>query len=163
MPLAPGTWGSILGILIYVIVRKALLTILAVPIFANLTLFHFNYALAAFELLVVMVLVFVGIWAASRTEKILQRKDPRQVVIDEVAGQFIAFIPIPVVLGQTWWPPILAFALFRLFDIVKPYPASKLESLPGGLGIMADDIVAGAYAAMGLMLTLTVSWLVGTE
>src|SRR4029453_14428568 len=142
---------------LYVIVRKALNNSLLVPLFANRTLIDFNYAMAAFELLVVMVLALAGIWAASRTERILQRKDPRHVVIDEVAGQFLALIAIPHVLHGDWWPAILAFALFRLFDIVKPYPARKLESLPGGLGIMADDLVAGVYAGLLLAVGIAVS------
>ena len=91
----------------------------------------------------------LGLWAASRTERVLNLKDPGKVVIDEVAGQLIALLPVPMVVDSLWlvWL-ILAFLLFRFFDIVKPYPARKLESLQGGLGIMADDIVAGVYAAL---------------
>jgi phosphatidylglycerophosphatase A len=82
-------------------------------------------------------------------------KDPQKVVIDEVAGQFIALIAVPLDL-QTWWTIILAFLLFRFFDIVKPYPARKFEDLHGGLGIMADDVVAGIYAAIGVAVAVTV-------
>jgi phosphatidylglycerophosphatase A len=102
----------------------------------------------------------IGIWAGSRTEKLSARKDPGKVVIDEVVGQFIALIPVPFVLGAAWWTAILAFILFRFFDIVKPYPARRFESLEAGLGIMADDVVAGVYAAIVVALAVVISWFI---
>jgi phosphatidylglycerophosphatase A len=92
-----------------------------------------------------IVLFVVGVWASSRTCRISGLKDPQKVVIDEVSGQLIALVP--VALSPAHVPVIAAFALFRLFDIFKPYPIRKLESLPGGLGVMADDALAGLYAA----------------
>ena len=74
------------------------------------------------------------------------------MVIDEVAGQLIALLPIVPRLDPGWLSIIAAFLLFRLFDIVKPYPARRFEKLESGLGIMSDDIVAGAYAAVGTSL-----------
>ncbi len=120
LPLAPGTWGSLVGVGLYLLVRGVLLQSLSeVALEFKLNLFHLYYAIAA---LVVLALSLAGIWAASRTETLSGKKDPGKVVIDEVVGQFIALIPVPFVLEQAWWSAILAFALFRVFDIVKPYP-----------------------------------------
>jgi phosphatidylglycerophosphatase A len=107
-----------------------------------------TYSVVAGELIVMAIIVVSGIWAASRTERLSGKKDPGKVVIDEVAGQYIALLPVPLWFWPGWWLFIVAFLLFRLFDIVKPYPARKFESLHGGLGIMADDLVAGVYAAI---------------
>jgi phosphatidylglycerophosphatase A len=126
----------------------------------NFNLLHVYYGVIAFELVAVSAIALAGIWAASHVEKLSARKDPGKVVIDEVVGQFIALIPVPFVLETAWWTAILAFILFRFFDIVKPYPARRLESLPGGLGIMADDVIAGVYAALGVMLAVCASWFV---
>lgn len=96
-------------------------------------------------LVVLNLLVFVvGVWASSRACEISGLKDPQKVVIDEVSGQLIALSPLA--LSGRIVPVIVAFALFRLFDIFKPWPIRKLERLPGGLGVMADDALAGIYA-----------------
>ena len=96
-------------------------------------------------LLLIFIVSIVGIWAATRAEKTTQKKDPSIVVIDEVAGQMIALLLGPFWI-HTWWSILSAFVLFRLFDIWKPYPIRRLEALESGLGIMADDILAGVYA-----------------
>ncbi len=161
LPLAPGTWGSLVGIGVYVLVRAAAMKFFfTVGAARNFNLLHVYYGVVALELAVAVMITLVGIWAAARTEKLSGRKDPGKVVIDEVAGQFIALIPVPFVLGSFWWAAILAFILFRFFDIVKPYPARSLESLESGLGIMADDIVAGAYAAIVVALAVVISWFI---
>ena len=89
-----------------------------------------------------VVVTFTGIWAGSRVERALDAKDPGIIVVDEVAGMLasVLFLPrtIPVL--------IAAFVLFRLFDIWKPFPARQLQELHGGIGVMLDDLVAGAYA-----------------
>jgi len=124
LPLAPGTFGSLVGIGVF-------------------------FALGSLVLQVVgmVVVTGLGIWAASRTERILGAKDPGKVVVDEVAGQMIALLPLSVfALGRGWI--IVSFILFRLFDIFKPYPARRFEALRAGLGIMADDLVAGIYAGV---------------
>jgi phosphatidylglycerophosphatase A len=159
LPLAPGTWGSLVGIGLNALVRAALMKVMfdAAPEF-QFNLFHLFYAIVALEILFVAALSILGVWAGSRTEKLSAVKDPRKVVIDEVAGQYIALLPVPFMIDAAWWSVILAFILFRFFDIVKPYPARRLESLESGLGIMADDIVAGVYAAMGVALAVTISW-----
>lgn len=161
LPLAPGTWGSLVGFGLYLLVRGALMKVLFdVALQFRLNLFHLFYAVIAFEMLIAIGLTLVGVWAASRTEKLSGKKDPSKVVIDEVAGQFIALLAVPFMIDDAWWSLILAFILFRFFDIVKPYPARRLESLESGLGIMADDVVAGIYAAIGVALVVAVRWIV---
>jgi phosphatidylglycerophosphatase A len=160
LPLAPGTWGSLVGIGVYAVVRGIGLKLMFdLAAARNLTLLHVYSVTLMLELLVAIIITFIGIWAASRTEKLSGKKDPSKVVIDEVAGQFIALLPVPFLINEAWWTAILAFVFFRFFDIVKPYPARKFESLESGLGIMADDIVAGIYAAIVVAITVTISWL----
>lgn len=161
LPLAPGTWGSLVGIALYLLVRGLLMMLF----FETATTHGFNllqvyYLIIALELLALFVIAGLGFWAGSRTEKLSDRKDPGIVVIDEVAGQFIALMPVPFMFHAAWWPIVVAFILFRFFDIIKPYPARKMESLKGGMGIMADDLVAGVYAALGVMLTVCASWFI---
>jgi len=114
----------------------------------------------ALEVLAALAITAVGIWAASRTERLSGKKDPSKVVIDEVAGQFIALLPVPFLVNDAWWAAIMAFVLFRFFDIVKPYPARKFESLEAGLGIMADDLIAGVYAAILVGMAVLISWFI---
>jgi len=128
MPLAPGTFGSLVGVAIF----WALTRVAAGPILL---------------LVVIVVVTFTGIWAGTRTEALADRKDPGKIVVDEVAGQLIALFPLVFVRwGLT--TVMVSFILFRFFDIVKPYPANRLQELEGGLGVMCDDLVAGAYAAI---------------
>jgi phosphatidylglycerophosphatase A len=90
-------------------------------------------------------------------EKHLQSKDPQIVVVDEVAGQLICYLGLatPRTFALDWKYLLLGFILFRVFDIWKPFPARQAESLPGGLGIMADDWIAGIYAALGLWIAIS--------
>jgi phosphatidylglycerophosphatase A len=122
----------------------------------------------------------IGVWTADRASKYWGTKDPQKVVIDEVSGQHLALLlggfwpwnapptsvlsgdhPIlwsshplglSMVISPNWKYLLLGFILFRVFDIWKPFPARQAESLPGGLGIMADDWIAGIYAALGLWI-----------
>lgn len=161
LPLAPGTWGSLVGIGVYVLVRGVLMKVFFdLGVRHNFNLLHIYYGVIAFELVIILAIALAGIWAGTRTEKLSGTKDPGKVVIDEVVGQFIALIPVPFVLGAAWWTVILAFIFFRFFDIVKPYPARRLESLESGLGIMADDIVAGVYAGMVVAVAVVISWFI---
>jgi phosphatidylglycerophosphatase A len=113
----------------------------------------------------------VGVWSSSRVSAYSGKKDPQFVVIDEVSGQMITFVlgqPIFTVflnreihtawgnfeIDGLWLTFIAGFILFRLFDIWKPWPIRRLEKLPGGWGIMADDWLAGIYAAILLRLAL---------
>ena len=125
LPGAPGTWGSL----------------------AALPLGWAIIELSGYRGLFIALLVvsFVGVWAADRFAKSLGRNDPGCIVIDEVAGQFVALLVVP----KTLVGFAAAFLLFRLFDIVKPWPIREVERrLGGGFGIVADDIVAGAVAAL---------------
>jgi phosphatidylglycerophosphatase A len=105
-------------------------------------------------LVVVIAVTLAGTWAATRAEKLLGKKDPGAVVVDEVAGQLITFLFVPWDAGA--WALMLGFVLFRVFDIWKPYPVRRLERLESGLGVMADDVLAGAYAATVMSLATSI-------
>ena len=98
--------------------------------------------------MVVVLLFAVGTYAADRAKGILAVKDPSVVIIDEIVGCWVALLAISPRLTLL----LFAFALFRLFDIWKPFPADRVESLPGGWGIMLDDLVAGIYANLSVRL-----------
>lgn len=99
------------------------------------------------------VVTVAGIAAAGRVERIAGAKDPGIIVIDEVAGMTLSVLVLPLTPGVL----IASFLLFRLFDIVKPFPANVSQSLPGGFGVMADDLIAGLYTL--LVLLGTRAWL----
>lgn len=148
IPFAPGTWGSIVGLLIaYELIE----------FFGSDSLSLQNILIAAG-----VVSAALGLWASQHAEKIFDRKDASQIVIDEVCGQIISFVfiaPYLVKLGANWrWWMIAGFALFRAFDIFKPYPINRLQDLSGGFGVMMDDLLAGIYAAvlMSFLLMLAI-------
>jgi phosphatidylglycerophosphatase A len=97
-------------------------------------------------LAVTAVVIIVAIWSAGVAERVLGAHDPGFVVIDETAGLFITMIALPI----TPWMVAGGFFMFRLFDILKPPPAARAERLPGGLGIVLDDLIAGVYANLAL-------------
>jgi phosphatidylglycerophosphatase A len=145
-PLAPGTLGSMVGAGLYLTLWAWGYQLLeAYALQRQSSLLYVFTPLIALMMLLIFLVSLAGIWAASRVEKVLQRKDPSIVVIDEVAGQMIALLSGPFWL-PTWWSVLTAFILFRAFDIWKPYPIRRLEGLESGLGIMADDLLAGVYA-----------------
>jgi phosphatidylglycerophosphatase A len=148
LPKAPGTWGSLAGVLIYS------LTQLIAPIDAfpgaRLQLVTRAIWAALTGLPVFIAIAVVGLLCATRAAEFSGRKDPQFVVIDEVSGQHLTYIFSLALLD--WKYLLLGFILFRVFDIWKPFPARQAESLPGGLGIMADDWIAGIYAALGLWI-----------
>jgi phosphatidylglycerophosphatase A len=92
--------------------------------------------------------VIVGFWSANRAERSIGDHDPKKVVIDEWAGMAISLIGVPALFSSYLW----AFLLFRFFDVIKPVPAHQLERLPGGYGIVLDDVVAGLYALVSYHL-----------
>ena len=154
IPLAPGTWGSLVGVGLYLGARTA-----SVQAFVNAKARGWSTPpleslQTTLVLLMLMVMMIAGIWAATRCESLLARKDPGAVVIDEVIGQVLTFVFLPVNIGG--WAIVAGFLAFRLFDIWKPYPIRRLESLEAGLGIMADDVLAGVYAATLLSLLTTI-------
>lgn len=129
LPIAPGTWASA-----------------AVALIA----YFFSFAAAPFAIQagIAAVVFLIGIPAASACERHFATKDPRPCVIDEVAGQLVALWLLP----HEWGFYVASFFLFRIFDIIKPFPAQRSESLPRGLGIMADDVLVGGYAMALLVL-----------
>ena len=133
-PVAPGTAGSAVGLALVMAFRQAPLEPL--PLTVCLTVFT-------------GLLFVVGVWSAGKAEKVFGREDPGQVVIDEVAGQILTFVATPRV---TWIGLIAGFILFRGFDIIKPFPARRAERFSGGWGIMLDDLVAGLYSLLALVI-----------
>lgn len=148
IPLAPGTWGSAVGVLIYLLFRR----------FEQITTANFlshGWNDAQITALVhvgnaVLFLIFclVGIWASGRAAEIFADKDPQKVVVDEVMGQLLVFLFVPFEISG--WLVLAGFLLFRLFDIWKPYPIDSLQNLPAGIGVCADDILAGVYGGICL-------------
>ena len=152
MPVAPGTWGSAVGVGIYLLARGSSAEGFAYAVARGWSVPPLESFRMTFMLVMLIAITIVGVWAASRAESLLGRKDPGAVVIDEVAGQLITFLFVPFNAGL--WAIVAGFLAFRTFDIWKPYPIRRLEALESGLGIMADDVLAGAYAAT-LMSLLT--------
>jgi phosphatidylglycerophosphatase A len=133
-PVAPGTFGSLVGIPL-------------VPLLASV---DDRVGRFAYGVLVVLLLA-AAVWAAGRADEMLPGHDHGRIVIDEVAGMIVGSLFVPA----TWAAAVLLFALFRLFDVVKPYPANRIDrDLPGGLGVVADDLVAGIYAGVACRLVL---------
>ena len=127
VPYAPGTAGTLGALPLYWLVRP-----------------HGIMALAA----TAAVITVVGIWSSSRVAKASGLKDPQFVCVDEVAGVLVCWLAAPV----GWKGALAGFVLFRIFDWLKPFPARALERLPGGFGIVCDDLAAGAWGAAALLL-----------
>jgi phosphatidylglycerophosphatase A len=145
-PIAPGTMGSLVGVGLYLALWAGAGSVLSSHALAKrLTLLSVWTPQMTFMMVAIFVVTMVGIRAATRVERLVRKKDPGIVVIDEVAGQMIALLSGPLWV-HTWWSILMAFLLFRGFDIWKPYPIRRLERLESGLGIMIDDVLAGAYA-----------------
>ena len=156
IPLAPGTWGSAVGVLIYVLAEWT-----AVKSGAHLSGSGFTSPqIAAWNHAVIMILFLalclLGIWSSSRATRLFKNKDPQQAVVDEVIGQLIVFLFIPFT--TSWVFIVIGFLLFRLFDIWKPYPIDSLQNLPVGIGVCADDILAGVYGGTVLSLIYAISF-----
>ena len=131
-PWGPGTAGSIAAVLIAALI-------------------HFYLGSSGRIALVILIAVFLlpGIWASTRTARLLKRKDPGSVVIDEVLGQWLTLLGATVL---NWKAFLAGFILFRIFDIWKPWPVRDFEKLPEGAGIVADDLAAGIYGALILYI-----------
>ena len=127
-PAAPGTAGAAAAIPFFLLLRLA--------------------GSSWLEIAVCAAIVVAGAWSARVAERVLGVEDPGPVVIDEVVGMFVSLLFLPAT-----WPVIAAaFVAFRVFDIVKPWPANRLEHLPGGWGVMADDVMAGIYANLAVQI-----------
>jgi phosphatidylglycerophosphatase A len=132
-PVAPGTVASAL-------------------VAVGLWTLHLSPGVLGVLLLVVTVL---GTWAADEAERALGGKDPRAIVVDEVAGMMLSVLAVPPTAAVL----VVAFLLFRVFDVVKPFPANICQRLRGGLGVMVDDLVAGLYALLLVLLARRLGWL----
>lgn len=148
IPGAPGTYGSAVAVAIYAGVSWFESGAAAHGVTTGMSPALIAAVHCAINAILIACFSLAGIWAAGRSIPLLGNEDPPQAVVDELMGQFITFCFVPLGIG---WPFILAgFLLFRLFDIWKPYPIRDLEVLPGGLGVCADDIVAGVFAGICL-------------
>ncbi len=130
-PVAPGTAGTFVAMVLY-IAENMILT--DTP----------QSQLNVINLIIVLLLIYPSIKLGDAAEKFYKSKDPQQVVLDEVMGYWIGVLFIPFSFSAA----MMAFVLFRIFDIIKPFPARRLESLKGGLGIMIDDYIAGIYTCI---------------
>ena len=139
-PVAPGTVGSAAGLVFYLLVWWA-----QSPVF---------------EVSLILVLFGAGVWAGTTSERYFGGIDPGPIVLDEVVGMLITLAFIPVSLSGA----LIGFLLFRVFDVIKPFPAGRLENLHGGFGVMADDAMAAIYANIVLRLIayLWPGWVLAT-
>lgn len=124
-PVAPGTAGTLIGVLLYLWMRAIS---------------------PASYLVLCFIVIMIGTWTAGRAEMFLGRKDSPSIVIDEIAGYLVAMFMVP----QAWGFVVIGFLLFRVFDIIKPYPLKRLQNIHGGAGVMVDDIGAGVYTNLVL-------------
>jgi phosphatidylglycerophosphatase A len=131
IPVAPGTFGSAAGLLLWLVLPASPLA----------------------QAGVILLLFVAGSWSGTVAERHFGRTDPGEIVIDEVVGVLITLFMNPV----GWRGAVLGFLLFRAADIVKPYPANRLERLHGGVGVMADDAMAAVYANLALRLILVLT------
>ena len=129
-PFAPGTVGSAAGLLFYLLIWWTGSTLVEVGL--------------------IVALFGAGVWAGTTAERYFGGVDPGPIVLDEVVGMLITLAFIPV----GWSGAVAGFFLFRLFDVLKPYPAGRFEQLHGGLGMMADDAMAAVYANLALRFTI---------
>jgi phosphatidylglycerophosphatase A len=159
LPKAPGTWGSLAGTALALLMAYWEWTvILRNPKLAGMYEGKNFWTVGLYtnpgEILLTLLISIIGVVVATRAARHAQIEDPQWVVIDEVSGQLITYYLFFWVLPLNWKSWLLGFILFRIFDIWKPFPARQLERLPGGWGIMADDWMAGIYAAIVLRVAL---------
>jgi len=128
-PFAPGTAGTIVGIPVYLV---------------------FSFFPRPVLLLSVVALCFLAVYLSGEAERMFGEKDPSAIVIDEIAGLQVALFLVAPSLSHV----AAGFVLFRLFDVMKPFPARLCERLPGGYGVVTDDLVAGLYANLSLQLLI---------
>lgn len=138
VPIAPGTFGSAVGLVAYALVRSADSHVV--------------------EAVTIVALFLIGVWSGTEAEHHFGGIDPAPVVMDEVVGMLITLAFLPV----NWTGALVGFLVFRLLDVIKPWPAGRFEQLPGGLGVMADDGMAALYGNLvmrGLILAVPAGWL----
>ena len=133
-PVAPGTFGSAAGLAVYYLVRRA-------------------GGAPFLELAVIAAVFLVGIWSGTEAEHFFGGTDPGPVVIDEVMGMLITLALVPVTVTGA----VVGFLVFRVLDVIKPWPAARFEALPGGLGVMADDAMAAVYGNLIMQVLVRVA------
>ncbi|MEQ1757474.1 MAG: phosphatidylglycerophosphatase A [Vicinamibacterales bacterium] len=135
-PVAPGTFGSAVGVAAFYAIRAT--------------------GSSTAELAAIVLVFAIGVWSATVTERALNMTDPGPVVIDEVVGMLMTLALLPL----NGVGVLVGFLVFRVFDVVKPWPAARFEALHGGLGVMADDAMAGIYGNLVMrgLLLLAPSW-----
>ncbi|MCX5693672.1 MAG: phosphatidylglycerophosphatase A [Candidatus Omnitrophica bacterium] len=133
LPLIPGTFGSIAGVGLFYLLKNVT------------TVIYFS---------VIFVIIILGLFVCGRMERLLNKKDPGCIVIDEVAGMLISFIFIPYDFKLIF----LGFLIFRILDTLKPYPAGRLQNCHGSVGVMGDDLVAGIYTNIVLQVILKLNF-----
>lgn len=142
VPFAPGTFGSLAGLALFFATRAV------------------GQAVGApwLDLVVIPIVYFLGVWAATGAEAHFGHIDPGPVVIDEVLGMLVTLVCVPVSVTGA----LVGFVLFRIFDVIKPPPCNRLEALPGGWGVMSDDLMAAiySYACVQALVWLAPSWMV---
>ena len=132
IPFAPGTFGSLPGLLLYWVMAQM----------------HTGYAV-----LLALAVIAAAVWSAGRAEAVMGQKDPGAIVIDEIAGMAVVFVGLPL----SWPLAVSGFVLFRIFDIIKPFPVGWLERrFDGGLGVVIDDVAAGLICRVILAAALAV-------
>ena len=147
LPAAPGTWGSMVGVLLYWITCcTSLLGRSRLDLYWRGT--HYGQPFYPWAIPLALLIAVAGVAVSTRVARFAGRKDPQFIVIDEVSGQFFTYLLALAPLN--WKYLLLGFILFRGFDTGKPFPARQAEALPGGWGIMADDWMAAVYAAIGI-------------
>lgn len=126
-PIAPGTWGAALGLALHVAIRWS--------------------GSDGLELLVIALIFAAGLWSAGHVEHKLG-KDPAAVVVDEVLGMLLTLALLDVTIAGA----VTGFVIFRVLDVIKPFPAARFEHIKGGMGVMLDDVMAGMYSNLALRL-----------
>ena len=133
-PVAPGTAGSVAGLVLYGLLR-------------------WLQAPPAAEAAVIALLFGIGVWSGTHAERYFGSTDPGPGVIDEVVGMLITLFMLPA----TWGIVIAGFFVFRVLDVVKPFPARRFESFHGGMGMMADDVMSALYANVAMRILLWIA------
>jgi phosphatidylglycerophosphatase A len=139
VPVAPGTFGSAAGLAVFYLVRRA--------------------ESAGVEVAVIAALFIAGVWAGTVAERHFGATDPAPIVVDEVVGMLITLALLPVTIAGA----LVGFVVFRILDVLKPWPSARLEDMPGGLGVMLDDGMAAIYGNVvmrGLIAVAPAGWLV---
>ena len=130
MPIAPGTWGSLVAIIIWWFIPQNLIV----------------------QSMLILFSVLIGTWSSQKYADHLNLKDPSEIVIDEVTGMWISLFMLP----QNFILFLIGFILFRIFDIMKPFVIDKVQYYPGGIGIMADDILAGIFSRIIILIGMVI-------